>query len=92
LGVKNGERAGKLERRRSSPVHPVSATRGVEGAILVRAEEANEVGDACAGWFVREAVAGPSRRGWEGGRDKCQGKTRRGSGIQGGQMKDIGKD
>ncbi len=39
MGVKKGDRAWKLERRRSSSVHPVSATRGVAGAIVVRAEE-----------------------------------------------------
>ncbi len=54
MGVKNGERAGKLERRRRSPIHPVSATRGVEGAIFVRAEEAYTVEDACAGWGLEE--------------------------------------
>jgi hypothetical protein len=44
------------------------------------------------GGFVRKAVEGPGRRGWEGGRDKCQGESRRGPGIQAGQMRDIGKD
>jgi hypothetical protein len=44
------------------------------------------------GRFLRKAVEGPNRRGWEGEQDKCQGKTRMGPGIQAGQIRDIGKD
>ena len=38
---------------------------------------------------ARKTVGGPSKKGWEGRRGKCQVKTRKGQGIQGGQMKDL---